>query len=89
MNIRTRAKISILGTDFLGAMQEEIDVSQIPPEYGGRSGRAIDDSDDERKVSWTTSCLSSLHLFCKRYSGQPSCVMKSIPCHLQHVLVSY
>lgn len=48
---RTRAKISILGTDFVEAMQEEIDLSQIPPEYGGGSGRAIDDSDDERKVS--------------------------------------
>lgn len=32
-------------------MQEEIDISQIPDDYGGSSGRAIDDSDDERKVS--------------------------------------
>ncbi|CAN0053548.1 unnamed protein product, partial [Hapterophycus canaliculatus] len=50
LDARTRAKISILGTDFLEAMQEEIDISQIPPEYGGSSARAIDDSDDERKV---------------------------------------
>eukprot|EP00752_Nemacystus_decipiens_P012309 g10914.t1 len=47
---RTRAKVAILGTDFLGAMQEEIDMSQIPPEYGGDSDRAIGDSDDERKI---------------------------------------
>ncbi len=31
-------------------MQEEIDPSQIPREYGGSSDRAMDDSDDERKV---------------------------------------
>ena len=31
-------------------MEKEIDISQIPVQYGGRSERAIDDSDDERKV---------------------------------------
>ncbi|CAM9838540.1 unnamed protein product [Ectocarpus fasciculatus] len=50
LDARTRAKISILGTNYLEEMKEEIDISQIPPEYGGSSGRAIDDSDDERKI---------------------------------------
>eukprot|EP00903_Cladosiphon_okamuranus_P006249 g6133.t1 len=50
LDARTRAKISILGTDYLGTMQEEIDMSQIPSEYGGSSDRAMDDSDDERKI---------------------------------------
>lgn len=31
-------------------MQKDIDISQIPTEYGGQSARALGDSDDERKV---------------------------------------
>ena len=47
---RTRKKVTILGKDYLKTMEKEIDISQIPVQYGGRSERAIDDSDDERKV---------------------------------------
>lgn len=50
MSNRTRAKVSILGSNYLEAMQEDMDISQMPSEYGGTSGRSIDDSDDERKV---------------------------------------
>ncbi|CAN0212618.1 unnamed protein product [Ascophyllum nodosum] len=47
---RTRKKVTILGKDYLKTMEKEIDISQIPVQYGGRSERAIDDSDDERKI---------------------------------------
>ncbi|CAM9402235.1 unnamed protein product [Pylaiella littoralis] len=56
---RTRAKVSILGRDYLSVMQEEIDLSQIPNDYGGSSGRAIDDSDDERKIQALVARLNS------------------------------
>ncbi|CAM9955955.1 unnamed protein product [Ectocarpus sp. 12 AP-2014] len=59
LDARTRAKISILGTNYLEEMKEEIDISQIPPEYGGSSGRAIDDSDDERKIQALVARLNS------------------------------
>ncbi|CAM9334492.1 unnamed protein product [Scytosiphon promiscuus] len=59
LDSRTRGKISILGTDFLKGMQEEIDISQIPPEYGGSSGRDMDDSDDERKIRALLARLDS------------------------------
>ena len=32
-------------------MQQDIGISQIPTEYGGQSSRALDDSDDKRKVT--------------------------------------
>lgn len=32
-------------------IQEDIDISQVPKEYGGQSERALGDSDDERKVT--------------------------------------
>lgn len=47
---RTRAKVSILGTDYAATLQEDIDASQLPVEYGGTSGRAIGDSEDDQKV---------------------------------------
>lgn len=54
---RTREKVSILGTNYLETMEKDIDISQIPPDYGGRSGRAMDDSDDERKVMYDWSVV--------------------------------
>ncbi|CAN0223327.1 unnamed protein product, partial [Discosporangium mesarthrocarpum] len=50
LDTRTRAKVQILGTNYLPTLMEEIDLSQIPREYGGCSDRAMGDSDEERKI---------------------------------------
>lgn len=52
-------------------MQEEIDMSQIPPEYGGSSDRAIGDSDDERKVCHVPG-------FAGRSHGAALCLLSGI-----------
>lgn len=56
-------------------MQQDIDISQIPPEYGGQSGRALDDSDDERKV---TRCWLLLLATFVCITPHPRLVMRGI-----------
>ena len=55
--------MTILGKNYLKTMEKEIDISQIPEQYGGRSERAVDDSDDERKVMTTRITVTSRTLF--------------------------
>ena len=55
--------MTILGKDYLKTMEKEIDISQIPEQYGGRSERVIDDSDDERKVMTTRITVTARTLF--------------------------
>ena len=55
--------MTILGKDYLKTMEKEIDISQIPEQYGGRSERAVVDSDVEKKVMTTRITVTSRTLF--------------------------